>query len=110
MTAAWRRIKWAKDSSEVPGPRKKEEQQIKDTTGKISDPVSHPVYYTFGEIEVLDAIEDWRLPYHLANAVKYIARHGRKPGCPAKQDLEKARFYITRYIENVLDKRIVGRR
>ena len=38
----------------------------------LNDPVSHPAHYTTGSIEVIDFIEDQRLPYHLGNALKYI--------------------------------------
>ena len=40
--------------------------------------VNHPAHYTFGKFEVIDVIEDWKLGFHLGNAVKYIARAGRK--------------------------------
>ena len=46
------------------------------------DNVNHPAHYTYGSIEVIDAIEGLALPYHLGNALKYIARAGRKD--PAK--------------------------
>jgi hypothetical protein len=62
------------------------------------DEVNHPEHYTFGNIEVLDAIEDWQLGYHLGNAVKYIARAGRKAGSSKEVDLKKAVFYLQRYI------------
>ena len=44
-------------------------------------------------------IEDWDLPFHLANVVKYIARAPYK-GAEA-QDLEKAQYYLDRYIERL---------
>jgi len=62
------------------------------------DPVNHPSHYTFGGIEVIDAIEAWALPYHLGNCVKYIARAGRKDPSKEIEDLKKARFYLDRYI------------
>jgi len=61
------------------------------------DNVNHPKHYNSGNIEVIDAVEDWRLGFHLGNAVKYIARSehkGRK-----KEDLKKAIWYLERYIE-----------
>lgn len=39
------------------------------------------------------------LPYHLGNAVKYIARAGRKDPTKTEEDLRKAIWYINRYIE-----------
>ena len=64
-----------------------------------SDNINHPAHYTFGSIEVITAIEDWSLPYHLGNAVKYIARAGRKDPAKTEEDLRKAVWYINRYIE-----------
>ena len=63
-----------------------------------SDNINHPAHYTFGSIEVITAIEDWSLPYHLGNAVKYIARAGRKDPAKTEEDLRKAVWYINRYI------------
>lgn len=62
--------------------------------------VNHPPHYNSGRIEVIEAIEDWGLDYHRGNAVKYIARAGKKGG-PAQfnEDLEKARWYLARAIE-----------
>lgn len=62
------------------------------------DPVNHPAHYCLGGIEVLDAIEAWKLPYHLGNVVKYIARAGIKSPDTLVQDLKKAQFYLNRYI------------
>ena len=63
------------------------------------DNVNHPAHYTFGSIEVIDAIEGLLLPYHLGNALKYIARAGRKDPAKTEEDLRKAIWYINRYIE-----------
>jgi hypothetical protein len=65
----------------------------------LNDNINHPSHYTFGKIEVLDAIEDWELPYHLGNCVKYIARAGRKDPAKKIEDLKKAQFYLERYIK-----------
>lgn len=61
------------------------------------DSISHPPHYTFGQFEVIDVIEDWQLDFHLANAIKYIAR-ARHKGNFVK-DLKKAVWYIQRRIE-----------
>lgn len=63
------------------------------------DPVSHPAHYTDGKIEVIDFIEDKGLGFHLGNAVKYIARAGKKDPDKAVEDLEKARWYLDREIQ-----------
>lgn len=62
----------------------------------MSDNVNHPAHYTTGKIEVIDFIEDQKLPYHLGNVVKYIARAPHKG--TELQDLKKARWYLDRYI------------
>lgn len=58
------------------------------------DKVNHPNHYTYGKHEVIDIIEDWKMNYHLGNAIKYIARCERKGN--KKQDLETAIWYIKR--------------
>lgn len=54
--------------------------------------VNHPKHYTFGKFEVIDVINDWSLGFNKGNAVKYIARAGRKGD--AAEDLKKAVFYL----------------
>lgn len=58
--------------------------------------IDHPPHYTFGAIEVIDAIEDWRLGFHLGNVLKYVARSAHKGDQLA--DLRKARWYLEREI------------
>lgn len=67
----------------------------------MSDSVNRPAHYTFGKIEVIDAIEDWKLGFHLGNTVKYIARAGKKDPDKEIEDLEKARWYLDRKIEGL---------
>lgn len=64
----------------------------------IDDPVNHPAHYTDGKIEVIDFIEDKKLNFHRGNAVKYIARAGKKDPTKTVQDLNKAKWYIEREI------------
>lgn len=66
----------------------------------IHDAVNHPSHYTRGKIEVIDFIEDQQLPYHLGNVVKYVARAGYKGD--KLEDLKKARWYLDRYINEVM--------
>lgn len=68
---------------------------------KVSDEINHPVHYTAGGIEVIDFLEAWDFPFHLANAIKYICRAGRKEKNALVTDLRKAVWYINRYIDNV---------
>jgi Protein of unknwon function (DUF3310) len=67
----------------------------------INDPVNHPAHYTDGKIEVIDFIEDKNLGFHLGNSVKYIARAGKKDPAKEIQDLEKAKWYLERRINNL---------
>lgn len=63
------------------------------------DPVNHPDHYNYGEIEIIDFIEQVTqhynsdVAYHIGNAIKYLARSPHKNG---KEDIEKARWYIER--------------
>ena len=59
----------------------------------------YPSHYTTGKIEVIDFIEDQKLPMHLGNAVKYICRAGKKDPAKTKEDLEKAIWYMRRYVD-----------
>lgn len=67
---------------------------------KKEDVINHPSHYTRGKIEVIDFIEDQQLPYHLGNVIKYIARAGYKGD--KLEDLKKARWYLDRYINEVM--------
>lgn len=64
-----------------------------------NDAVNHPSHYTDGGIETIDFIEAKKLPYHLGNAVKYISRAGKKDQNKTIEDLQKAVWYIERYIK-----------
>lgn len=61
--------------------------------------INHPQHYNMGKIEPIDVIEDWHLGFHLGNTVKYIARAGLKDPNKYIEDLEKAEWYLHRYIE-----------
>ena len=62
--------------------------------------IDHPEYYKTGGIEAIDVIEDWKLDFCLGNAIKYIARAGKKSD-DVKTDLEKAAWYIKRHWDSV---------
>lgn len=89
-------------------PKKKEEvvqtieEEVTQTVAlpKKEDVINHPSHYTRGNIEVIDFIEDQQLPYHLGNVIKYIARAGHKGD--KLEDLKKARWYLDRYIKEVM--------
>jgi hypothetical protein len=58
--------------------------------------INHPAHYNQGKFEVIDVIEDWGLGFCLGNAVKYIARAGKKDPLAYKEDLKKAIWYLER--------------
>ena len=64
-----------------------------------NDNVNHPSHYTSGKIEVIDFITDQKLTYCLGNAVKYIARSGKKDPNKTVEDLQKAVWYINEQIK-----------
>ena len=68
---------------------------------KAPDAVNRPAHYTDGKIEVIDFIEDKGLNFHRGNAIKYIARAGKKNPAKEVEDLEKACWYINREIERL---------
>jgi hypothetical protein len=59
--------------------------------------VDHPSHYNVGKIEVITAIDDWKLDFCLGNAVKYIARANHKGH--KIDDLKKAIWYLNHAIE-----------
>lgn len=61
---------------------------------KEHNAVDHPSHYNVGQFEVKDVIRDWGLSFSLGNAVKYIARAGRKDPAKTTEDLRKAVFYL----------------
>lgn len=73
-----------------------------ETQKTLDDKVNHPSHYTYGDIEVVDFIEqvtkDYKpeLAFAIGNAIKYISRANRKNG---KEDLDKARWYLNRAFE-----------
>ena len=60
--------------------------------------INHPSHYNDGQIEVIDFIEDIGLGtgFNLGNAIKYLARAGKKDVGKTVEDLKKARWYIKR--------------
>lgn len=58
----------------------------------------HSDHYKKHFIEPLDIIEEYDLGFHLGSLLKYILREEKSEGERIK-DLEKAQFYLERYIE-----------
>lgn len=52
----------------------------------MSGNIDHPEYYGGANIyEAINVIEAWGLGFHLGNAVKYIARAGKKIRKPMRR-------------------------
>lgn len=66
-------------------------------------PVDHPAHYGGADnpYEAIKVIEAWDLGFCLGNAVKYISRAGLKDPEKTIEDLEKARWYLDRYIKRL---------
>lgn len=59
----------------------------------------NPLHYRGDrQFEPIAVIEDWGLNYRLGNALKYIARNGRKPGEDPREGIRKAIWYLEREI------------
>lgn len=65
------------------------------------DNVNSPKHYSNGKIEVIDFIEDKDLGFNLGNVVKYVSRAGKKDKSKTIEDLEKAKWYLSREIDNL---------
>ena len=76
-----------------------EEDSEEPVIQRTTDNVNHPDHYNYGDIEIIDFIEQVTqhynsdVAYHIGNAIKYLARSPHK-NC--KEDIEKARWYIER--------------
>ncbi len=65
-----------------------------------ADAVDHPNHYrTAAGLEAVDVIEAFGLDWHLGNAIKYVLRAGKEAGEPADKDVEKAVWYLHRWLE-----------
>lgn len=69
--------------------------ELRDWKKEERDAVKHPAHYCAGrKYEPVKVIQDWGLSFCLGNALKYIARAGRKPGSDKREDLQKAMKYL----------------
>ena len=69
---------------------------------RIKENVDHPSHYLKNSgHEVIDVIEAWNLNFSLGNAIKYIARSGKKDPAKTIEDLEKAIFYLNYEISSL---------
>ena len=62
--------------------------------------VNNPEHYGGKQntYEAIKVIEAWDLNFHLGNVVKYISSAGKKDKTKLKEDLEKAKWYLDRFI------------
>lgn len=69
----------------------------------IEEQVNHPNHYGGASniYEAIKVITAWELDFCLGNAIKYIARAGKKDASKEIEDLEKARFYINYKIQSL---------
>ena len=69
-------------------------------------PVIHPNHYGGDtKYEVVKVVREWGLGFELGNAVKYIARAGKKDLSKFAEDLDKAIFYLQLKKEDWLERR-----
>ena len=65
-----------------------------------NEKINHPPHYGGDTTyEVIKVIEAWQLGFCLGNAVKYIARAGKKDQTREVEDLKKAAWYLQRLIQ-----------
>lgn len=66
----------------------------------MSDPINPAHYQGFSNgAQVIDIVEN--LPYNAGNAIKYLARAGRKDPAKYVEDLRKAAWYVARELERI---------
>lgn len=78
-----------------------EELDVAHDINKLIDSVNNPSHYTDGKIEVIDYIEDKKLGFCLGNAIKYISRAGKKDKDKEAEDINKAIWYLNRYLKQL---------
>lgn len=76
------------------------ESQLK--CGK-TDMVNYPSHYTFGTIEVIDVIDDWKLGFYEGQVIKYVARAKHKGD--ELENLKKAQWYLNRRIKQMEERK-----
>ncbi|WP_337227934.1 DUF3310 domain-containing protein [Staphylococcus succinus] len=77
-------------------------KEIYSIENKQEDIVNQPSHYTYGDIEVIDFVEQVtasypvKIAFSIGNVIKYVARAPFKNGV---EDLKKARYYLDRAIK-----------
>lgn len=69
----------------------------------MSERVNHPAHYGSADdpYEVIKVIRAWNMGFSLGNAIKYIARAGKKDPDKTIEDLRKARWYLDEEIAHL---------
>lgn len=92
------------EPDEIPSEDELLKRLVEDTMYDIEEhmveKVDHPPHYGGGDnpYEVIKVLEAWDLGFHLGNAVKYVARAGRKNKNTEMEDIRKAIWYLERYL------------
>ena len=76
----------------------------------MSDPVNHPAHYETGKYQCIDVMQEVFgreavKNFCICNAFKYLWRSDRKNG---REDIEKASWYLKRYLELTEEKETVS--
>jgi hypothetical protein len=68
---------------------------------RSSEKVDHPAHYGGRDnpYEAIKVIRAWGVGFAVGNALKYLARAGKKGGESTLDDLRKARWYLDNEIE-----------
>ena len=66
----------------------------------MNDNVNHPAHYTQWPVEVIDLTE--RESFLYGNVLKYALRAGAKSGAAYEEDMAKAVWYATRYVNDII--------
>jgi Protein of unknwon function (DUF3310) len=85
----------------IPDSERMIDEAIRRKREKRDPAVDHPDHYGGKDnpYEVIKVVEAWRLNFHRATAIIYMARAGKKQD--ELQDLKKARWYLDREIQNL---------
>lgn len=68
------------------------EVEISNIKEFVNNEITNPGHYCFSNIEPIQVIQEWKLNFCLGNAIKYIARAGKKGD--KLEDLKKAKQYL----------------
>jgi len=69
----------------------------------MSNPIK-PDHYKSGKFDVIWFIQKYNLSFCIGNVVKYVTRAGVKDPTKTLEDLEKAKEYLQREINNLKSK------